>query len=109
MRVTETSGILSPLLANVAYTCAMSIGLTSAPPSVRLKPNVLPASGAHDVMPILVPVSIALSTPTKSSVLTAGIFSELPSALRMVVWPWKMLSKLPGHQEWVGVSFQHVG
>ena len=37
------------------------------------------------------------------------MFSELPSALRTVVWPWKMLSKLPGHHWWVGVSRQHVG
>ena len=60
-------------------------------------------------MPNFVPMSTALSTPTKSSVLTAGMLSELPSALRRVVWPWKMLSKLPGHHLWVGVSFQHVG
>ena len=69
----------------------------------------LPESGAQVVMPILAPISTADSTPTKSSVLTAGMLSELPSALRTVVRPWKMLSKLAGHHWLPGVSRQHVG
>src|SRR5919197_6197612 len=104
-----TSGILSPLLANVAYTCAISSGLISAPPSVRLRPNVFSESGPQVLIPILVPCSTTFGTPAKSRVLTAGILSELPRALRTVVRPWNLPSKLTGHHWWTGLSRQQVG
>ena len=92
-----TSGTVRPLLANVAYTSAMSIGRTSAPPSVRLRPSVLPESGPQVVMPMRVARSTAVGTDTNSSVFTAGMLIELPSAVRAVIRPWNWLSKFDGH------------
>src|SRR5579864_3569502 len=85
------------------------MGRTSAPPSVKLKPSVLPESGPHVVTPIFVARSTADGTVTNSSVLTAGILMELPSAVRTVVCPWNWLSKLLGHHWWPGTSCQHEG
>src|SRR5450631_1875907 len=85
----------------------MSMGRISAPPSVRLRPSVLPESGPQVVIPIFAARSAAEGTLTYSSVLTAGMFSELPSALRSVVFPWNWLSKLLGHH-CVPLSGQHV-
>src|ERR1044071_4298884 len=87
----------------------MSIGRTSAPPRVRLRPSVLPESGPQVVMPIFVARSTAEGTVTNSSAFTAGMLIELPSADRTVVWPWNWLSKLFGHHLWPGASSQHVG
>src|SRR5438128_54764 len=87
----------------------MSIGRTSAPPSVSDRPGDLPESGPQVVMPIFVARSIAAGTPRNSSALTAGMLIELPSADRTVVLPWNWLSKLLGHHWWPGWSCQHVG
>src|SRR5919199_5636799 len=108
-RLMATRGTLRPVLAKVAYTWAMSYGRTSAPPSTRLRPRFLPESGPQVVMPILVARSTAAGTPTYSSVLTAGMLIELPSAVRSVIWPWNWLSKFDGHHWWPGASSQHVG
>ena len=87
----------------------MSIGFTSAPPSVRLSPSVLPESWPQVVIPIRVPRSTAEGTDTNSSVFTAGMLIEFPSADRTVVCPWNWLSKLVGHHWCPGWSSQHVG